>query len=175
MDFSWLGREWEDECEIKKKFNFFDNNPQNGQLSYRELQSAMYGIGYNHSDEEIRKMIEDFDLNKNNEIDFKEFLLLLANNHDDIKLRLAFAEIDNACTKTTTVEEIRTWMRNQHLSRDDLAEPVEFIDDWWVANGGIFSINSIDFDKFKDCVNYCEHASKNSLSTSFREVKSNWK
>ena len=56
MDFSWLGREWEDECEIKKKFNFFDNNPQNGQLSYRELQSAMYGIGYNHSDEEIRKM-----------------------------------------------------------------------------------------------------------------------
>ena len=64
--------------ELRAAFAFFDRN-QNGCIEADELGTVMESLGYKASDEELRDMINEADLDGNNMIDFDEFVRLMEN------------------------------------------------------------------------------------------------
>lgn len=57
----------------REEFNFIDVN-RSGSISSGELRHMFKQIGENLSEEEVRKMIDDVDENKDNSISFEEFV-----------------------------------------------------------------------------------------------------
>merc|ERR1711957_349734 len=68
----------EDEIEeIKEAFDLFDTDGS-GSIDPRELRAAMQSLGFEAKNQTIYQMITDLDKNKNNSIDFEEFLDTMA-------------------------------------------------------------------------------------------------
>ncbi len=70
-------------------------------------------------------MIRSVDIDRNNEIDFKEFVHLMKSriSHDpDYELKLAFQMIDSDSSGTISIDELRSLMRkvNQHLTEEEV-------------------------------------------------------
>ena len=58
--------------EIKRAFKLFDDD-QTGKISLKNLRRVAKELGENLTDEELRAMIEEFDLDGDGEIDEQEF------------------------------------------------------------------------------------------------------
>lgn len=117
-----------------------------GTISHSELKSVMRRFGQNLSDSEVRDMIRSVDIDRNNEIDFTEFLHLMKSriSHDpDYELKLAFQMIDTDSSGTICVDELRALMRkvNQNLSEQEIDAIMHECD----ADGN----RELDFDEFK--------------------------
>lgn len=72
-----------DRLEIKRVFDLFDEN-KDGLISAKELQVYMKRIGFDLSDQKVRKMVGAVDRNRDDFIDFEEFFLTycpLSGNH----------------------------------------------------------------------------------------------
>lgn len=65
--------------EFREAFQAFDKDG-NGSISTKELGTVMRSLGQNLSEAEIKQMIEIVDEDKSGNIDFKEFLNLMARN-----------------------------------------------------------------------------------------------
>jgi centrin-3 len=63
--------------EIRKAFRLFDEDGT-GRISLRNLRRVAMELGENVSEEELRAMIEEFDLDGDGEINEQEFIAIMA-------------------------------------------------------------------------------------------------
>lgn len=61
--------------EIRRAFKLFDDD-QTGKISLKNLRRVAKELGENLTDEELRAMIEEFDLDGDGEIDEQEFIAI---------------------------------------------------------------------------------------------------
>ena len=92
----------EDEIEeIKEAFDLFDTDGS-GSIDPRELRAAMQSLGFEAKNQTIYQMITDLDKNKNNSIDFEEFLDMMTarmsdkDSRDDIAKVFRLFDDDNS-------------------------------------------------------------------------------
>ncbi|XP_039061579.1 probable calcium-binding protein CML41 [Hibiscus syriacus] len=93
------------EEELQVVFRQFDNN-EDGKISSEELSAYLTSIGDNVSENEVRRVIEDFNDNGDNLPGFKEFIKLLEGGNegdDDIKRAFEMYEVDKGCGCITPV------------------------------------------------------------------------
>ncbi|KAG0263241.1 hypothetical protein BG011_009076 [Mortierella polycephala] len=62
---------------LKESFNAFDSDG-NGSISTSELRSLLRIVGEKYSAQSIKDHMEEFDVNRDQSIDFSEFLQLAA-------------------------------------------------------------------------------------------------
>lgn len=62
--------------ELEEAFNAFDRD-KSGAIDTKELKSVMLQLGFNPSDDELQRMINEVDDNQNGEIEFEEFLAMM--------------------------------------------------------------------------------------------------
>ena len=68
-------------------FNLFDKD-SSGTITTKELGTVMRNLGQNPSEEELKQLIREVDLNGDGTIDFKEFLCLMIKKEMDILLHM---------------------------------------------------------------------------------------
>ena len=101
----------EDEIEeIKEAFDLFDTDGS-GSIDPRELRAAMQSLGFEAKNQTIYQMITDLDKNKNNSIDFEEFLDMMTARMSDRDTRedinKVFRLFDDDGTGTVTIRNLR--------------------------------------------------------------------
>ena len=67
--------------EYREAFNLFDKD-NNGSISASELATVMKSLGLSPSETEITDLMNEIDQDGNHEIDFEEFLTLMARQTD---------------------------------------------------------------------------------------------
>uniref|UniRef100_A0A060T5Q8 Cell division control protein 31 n=1 Tax=Blastobotrys adeninivorans TaxID=409370 RepID=A0A060T5Q8_BLAAD len=65
--------------EIKRAFALFDTD-QTGKISFANLKRVAQELGENLDDEELRAMIDEFDLDQDGEINEEEFIAICMDN-----------------------------------------------------------------------------------------------
>ena len=101
----------EDEIEeIKEAFDLFDTDGS-GSIDPRELRAAMQSLGFEAKNQTIYQMITDLDKNKNNSIDFEEFLDMMTARMSDRDTRedinKVFRLFDDDGTGTISIRNLR--------------------------------------------------------------------
>ena len=101
----------EDEIEeIKEAFDLFDTDGS-GSIDPKELRAAMQSLGFEAKNQTIYQMITDLDKNKNNSIDFEEFLDMMTARMSDRDTRedinKVFRLFDDDGTGTITIRNLR--------------------------------------------------------------------
>ena len=96
--------------QFRSIFDLFDKDG-NGQITSKELGTVMRSLGQNPSEEELKQMIREVDLNGNGTIDFKEFMCLMVkkmNDNDlDEELQYAFKVFDRDKNGYISFDEIK--------------------------------------------------------------------
>ena len=84
-------------AEYRETFRMFDKNGD-GSVTVAELGSVIRSLGHDPTDEEIQDMINDVDVDRNGNIDFKEFIeMMLRNvktNDIETEVKLAYKAFD---------------------------------------------------------------------------------
>lgn len=96
-----------------------------GTIDAKELQEVMRRFGQKISERSARELIRSVDIDKNNEIDFTEFLTLMKSRisrDPNYELRMAFDMIDSDGNGTVSISELRALMRkcNQYLTEEEI-------------------------------------------------------
>lgn len=65
--------------EIRRAFRLFDDD-NTGKISLRNLRRVAKELGENLTDEELRAMIDEFDLDNDGEINEEEFIAICTDN-----------------------------------------------------------------------------------------------
>lgn len=65
--------------EIRRAFALFDDD-NTGKISLRNLRRVAKELGENLTDEELRAMIDEFDLDNDGEINEEEFIAICTDN-----------------------------------------------------------------------------------------------
>lgn len=133
-------------AEFKEAFALFDKDGDGGITSV-ELGQVMRKLGNTASDEEIKNMIAQVDIDGNGTIDFSEFLVMMAKqvkgtSHDQ-ELRDAFNYFDKDGNGTISREELKQVMAmlDENLTDDELAAMIKEAD---VDGDG-----EVNFEEFK--------------------------
>ncbi|XP_070538785.1 calmodulin-like isoform X2 [Ptychodera flava] len=99
-----------DKAEFWEAFSLFDKNGD-GTISILELGTVMRSLGQNPTDEELQDMIKCVDEDGNGEIDFEEFLTMMAKKLRDIdideEIRDAFRVFDKEGKGSITSKELK--------------------------------------------------------------------
>lgn len=131
-------------AEYKEAFSLFDKSGT-GVISSRELGNLMKSLGQTPTEAELRDLVNEIDINGDGEIDFGEFVSLMArqvSDHDaEEELREAFKIFDRNEDGFISPSELRLVMTNLGEKLTD-----EEIDDM---------IREADFDK-DGVINYEE-------------------
>ncbi|XP_053388872.1 uncharacterized protein LOC123524074 [Mercenaria mercenaria] len=137
--------------EFKEAFALFDKDAS-GTISTEELGTVMRSLGQNPTDTELRDMINEVDIDGNGEIDFGEFLEMMAkrcHDHPDPQreLREAFNVFDKDGDGFISAEELRVVMTNlgEKLTKKEVDEMLREAD----INGD----GKIDYDEFVQMMN----------------------
>lgn len=115
--------------EFRQAFKLFDKDGD-GTVSTNELGVVMRSLGQNPTDEELHAMINEVDEDGNGEIDFDEFLSMIAKKMGDIDseddLIQAFVIFDSNRTGYITTKEFRDVMMNlgERLTYDEVTEMI---------------------------------------------------
>ncbi|KAG0376974.1 Allograft inflammatory factor 1-like [Mortierella sp. AD032] len=64
-------------ASFKESFDTFDQN-HDGTINATELRSLLRIVGENNNSKDVSKAMQEFDTNKDNHIDFDEFLVLVS-------------------------------------------------------------------------------------------------
>ena len=119
--------------EFKEAFEYFDKD-KDGLLTIKELADLMTRIGNPPTDQELKDMINEVDIEKNGNIDFKEFLGLIARKLRDSdgeeELIETFNLIDRDGNKLISGAEIRHILEcmGEKISDDELEQMIEEAD-----------------------------------------------
>ncbi|KAG8345280.1 EF hand domain [Trypanosoma vivax] len=100
--------------ELKEAFSVFDKD-SDGSVTVEDLSEIFEAIGQKVSQEKLRIMLNEADLDANGVIDFPEFLTLVATKLNDpgekeLKLRRAFALYDLGNTGFITPSDLKVVM-----------------------------------------------------------------
>lgn len=131
--------------EFKAAFELFDKD-RDGTITTKELGILMRNLGQNPSEEELKQMIREVDLDGNGTIDFKEFLCLMVKKmkgtDTEEELLEAFKVFDRDGNGYITSHELRYIMTNlgEGLTPEEVEEMVKEAD---LDNDG-----QIDYDEF---------------------------
>ena len=131
--------------EFKAVFELFDKD-RNGKITSKELGTVMRGLGQNPTEEELKQMIREVDLDGNGTIDFKEFLCLMVKKMKDTdteeELLEAFKVFDRDGNGFITSHELRNIMNSlgEGLSPEEIEEMIKEAD---LDNDG-----QIDYEEF---------------------------
>ena len=131
--------------EFKAAFELFDRD-RDGAINNNELGTVMRNLGQNPSEEELKQMIREVDLNGDGTIDFKEFLCLMLKKMDDSdiddELETAFKAFDLDKDGYITPHELRNGMLN--LGEEYSPEEAEEM----IKEGDLDNDGRIDYDEF---------------------------
>lgn len=72
--------------EFKEAFGLFDQN-SDGHISASELAEVMQSLGQMPSEEEVREMLANADVDSNGTIEWEEFVMMMENKARDIDTR----------------------------------------------------------------------------------------
>ena len=131
--------------EFKAAFELFDKD-RNGKITSKELGTVMRGLGQNPTEEELKQIIREVDLDGNGTIDFKEFLCLMVKKMKDTdtdeELLEAFKVFDRDGNGFITSHELRNIMNSlgEYLSTEEIIEMIKEAD---IDNDG-----QIDYEEF---------------------------
>ena len=123
-----------------------------GTITLNELRTVMQSLGQNPIDQELEDMINEVDNDGNNEIDFEEFLTLMARNMQDLDeekvIKQGFSVFDADEDGKITLDDLRRVMESlgEQLNENQLVEIIKELD----SN----SDDAIDFEEFQAIVNY---------------------
>ena len=126
-------------------FELFDKD-NSGNISTKELGTVMRNLGQNPSEEELKQMIREVDLNGNGTIDFKEFMCLMVkkmkDNDLDEELQAAFKVFDKDQNGYITSHELRHTMTNlgENLTPEEVEEMIKEAD--------LDNDQQVDYDEF---------------------------
>ncbi|GAN06810.1 calmodulin [Mucor ambiguus] len=99
--------------EYRELFALIDKNGD-GAIDAEELGQAMRSLGQNHTNEELKNLINDVDSDNNGRIDFNEFLIIVSrmkgNDETENDLLEAFKIFDEDQDGNITQDEIRSVM-----------------------------------------------------------------
>ncbi|KAL4238030.1 hypothetical protein ACF0H5_002741 [Mactra antiquata] len=132
-------------AEFKEAFNLFDRDGS-GSISTKELGIVMKSLGETKSDAELAKLIAEVDVDGNGEIDFDEYLEMMANRMSFTgsadQIREAFKVFDKDNKGYLTVDELRHIMTNlgEKLGDEEVDEMLMIVD----ADGN----GMIDYEEF---------------------------
>ena len=130
-------------------FNLFDKD-SSGTITTKELGTVMRNLGQNPSEEELKQLIREVDLNGDGTIDFKEFLCLMIKKMDDTdidkELHEAFGHFDMDRDGYITSHELRTGMMN--IGEEYTPEEAEEM----IKEGDLNNDGKIDYDEFTKIV-----------------------
>ena len=131
--------------QFKFFFDLFDKD-SSGTITTKELGTIMRNLGQNPSEEELKQMIREVDLNGDGTIDFKEFLCLMLKKMDDSdiddELETAFKAFDLDKDGYITPHELRNGMLN--LGEEYSPEEAEEM----IKEGDLDNDGRIDYDEF---------------------------
>ncbi|XP_060606890.1 calmodulin-beta-like [Ruditapes philippinarum] len=132
--------------EYKEAFNLFDKD-ESGTITTEELGKVMRSLAQNPTDQELRDMINEVDVDGNGEIDFSEFVEMMskrAHNHPDPEadLREAFKVFDKDGDGFICAKELRVVMTSLGEKLTD-----KEVDDM-LKEADINGDGKIDFDEF---------------------------
>ena len=130
-------------------FDLFDKD-SSGTITTKELGTVMRNLGQNPSEEELKQLIREVDLNGDGTIDFKEFLCLMVKKMDDSdidqELQDAFKFFDGDKDGYITSLELRNAMNN--LGEEYTPEEAEEM----IKEGDLDNDGKISFDEFMKIV-----------------------
>ena len=146
-------QKWTEEqiSEFKEAFALFDQDGD-GTITLNELRTVMQSLGQNPTDQELTDMINEVDDDGNNEIDFEEFLSLMARNMQDLDeekvISQGFSVFDADGDGKISLDDLRRVMESlgEQLNENQLTEIIRELD----TN----SDDAIDFEEFQAIVNY---------------------
>jgi len=152
--------------ELRANFDECDKG-KTGFISVGDLESVVETLGMNISQEAIKEMIDKFDLKRSGEIDFDEFVEMMASTtrgsqlSEEEEIRMIFKVFDRNKTGFIDVDELRSVMKDlgESISEDDLDAMMKEAD---VAGNGVISYEEFLL-MFKN--------SKNSHSGDYKEKK----
>ena len=119
--------------EFKAAFELFDKD-RDGAINNKELGTVMRNLGQNPSEEELKQLIREVDLNGNGTIDFKEFMCLMVkkmkDNDFDEELQEAFKVFDRDQNGYISSHELRHTMTNlgENLTPEEVEEMIKEAD-----------------------------------------------
>ena len=111
--------------ELKEAFSLFDRDGD-GTITLPELKVVMKSMGQNPTEEELKEMMLEVDQNSNMEVDFEEFLILMAKKlkegEMDEELIEAFKTFDKNNNGYITESELKAVMHayGEKLSDEEI-------------------------------------------------------
>ena len=128
-----IGLTVEEVKEIKEAFDLFDTDGS-GQIDFVELKNAMISLGFEAKDITIKRVMEDLDSDKNNTIDFEEFLQTMrakySGKDNRSQIESMFKLIDKEGKNVIGKKELKIIIRElgETMEDSDLQEMIERAD-----------------------------------------------
>ncbi|KAL4226321.1 Calmodulin [Mactra antiquata] len=119
--------------EFREIFKLFDKDGD-GTITTKELSTVMRSLGQNPSEEELRQMVKMVDSDNNGEVDFDEFLEMIARKLQRVDLREeileAFRVFDNDGNGSISKDELRFAITQlgEKVKEDELDELMKAAD-----------------------------------------------
>ena len=121
-------------AEFKEAFALFDKDGD-GTITKNELCTVMQSLGQDPTDQDLDDMINEIDQDGNGEIDFDEFLVLMAMNTQDLTedaiIGKGFSVFDVDDDGFITIDDLRTMMMSlgEEVDEQQLFEIMSEVDD----------------------------------------------
>ncbi|KAH3848093.1 calmodulin-A-like [Dreissena polymorpha] len=119
--------------EFREAFSLFDKD-EDGTITTQELGTVMRSLGQNPTDNELKDMINEVDIDGNGTIDFAEFLTMMANKMKDSdqeeEMREAFRVFDKDGNGYISAAELHHVMSNlgEKLTNEEVDEMIKEAD-----------------------------------------------
>ena len=131
--------------EFKEAFSLFDKDGD-GTITTKELGTVMRSLGQTPSEEELKDMLNEVDIDGNGIIDFSEFMTMMAKKLKDTdteeELKEAFRVFDKDGNGFISADELRHVMTNlgEQLSEEEVEQMIQEAD----SNGD----GQVDYEEF---------------------------
>lgn len=120
-------------CEFKEAFSLFDKDGD-GTITTNELGTVMRNLGQSPTEEELRDMLNEVDIDGNGIIDFNEFVSMMAKKLKETdteeELKEAFKVFDKNGDGFISTDELMHVMTNlgEKLSQDEVEQMIQEAD-----------------------------------------------
>merc|ERR1711893_267755 len=121
-------------AEFKEAFSLFDKDGD-GTITTKELGTVMRSLGQNPSEDELQDMVNEVDIDGNGEIDFEEFLQMMAKKMKETdseeEIIEAFRVFDKDGDGFLTGKELKQVMLNlgEKMTDEEIEEMIKEADD----------------------------------------------